>query len=74
MHGFAAVIEIISRFVCLQEGDVISLEPGQALADGTELTATIDGIGSMTLAVLDRRCDDNYYSRSMKGGEAGAFV
>ena len=83
VHGFAAVIEAISKFVCLQKGDVvslgragdvISLEPGQALADGTELTATIDGIGSMTLAVLDRRCDDNYYSRSMKGGEAGAFV
>gem|GEM_PF-3030548 len=83
VHRFGAVIEMIARFVRLQEGDIISLgragdvitlEPGRVLPPGTELTAAIDGVGCMTLRVEDRRSADNFYSRSLQGGAVGGFV
>jgi 2-keto-4-pentenoate hydratase/2-oxohepta-3-ene-1,7-dioic acid hydratase in catechol pathway len=82
-HEPAAAIEVITRFVCVDEGDVISLgtagpkivvEPDRKLPKGAKLTASIEGIGEMVLEIEDRRSEDNYYSRSFAAGSVGGFV
>ena len=83
VHHFPSVIEVITRFVCVEEGDVISLgcagpfitlEPGKLLPGGTHLHASIDGIGSMSIPVIDERNNDNYYTQSFEGASIGGFV
>lgn len=82
-HRFPAVIEMIARFVCVDAGDVISLgragsdiilEAGETLPEDTALTADVDGVGSMTIPIIDRRSADNYYTRAHEGATAGGFV
>jgi 2-keto-4-pentenoate hydratase/2-oxohepta-3-ene-1,7-dioic acid hydratase in catechol pathway len=82
-HHPAAAIEMITQFVCVDEGDVISLgtagpkivvDPEQKLPQDTKLTARIDGVGEIVLTIDDRRSDDNYYSRSYEAGRVSGFV
>jgi len=83
VHRFAAVIEVITMLVCVDKGDVISLgragnlitlPPGKKLPKGAKLSASVEGVGKMTLPIIDLRSDDNYYTRAQKGASAGAFV
>ena len=82
-HHAPAAIEMITQFVDVDEGDVITLgtagpkivvEPEQKLPEGAKLTANIDGIGEMVLTIDDQRSDDNYYTRSYEAGSVGGFV
>jgi len=83
VHHVPAVIEVITRFVCVDEGDVISLgtvgpkivvEPDQKLPDAAMLTAGIEGLGEMVVPIIDLRSDDNYYANSYQSGTMGGFV
>lgn len=79
-HGFPQVIEAITRFVCLEEGaiislgragDVITLPPERKLPAAAKLSARIDGVGDLSIAVVDQRSEDNYYTRSYRETAAG---
>ena len=70
VHRFESVIEVITRFVRLDHGDVISLgvagdvvtlPRGEKLPEGTKLTATVEEVGTLTVPILDTRGEDNYY-------------
>jgi len=83
VHRFGAVIEIITKFVPVEKGDIISLgragevitlPPGKKLHRDALLTATITGVGKLTVPIVDLRSDDNYYTRAQKGASAGAFI
>lgn len=82
-HRFGAVIETITKFVCVDKGDIISLgragnmialPPGKKLAKDAKLTANIAGVGKLSIPIIDLRSDDNYYTRAQEGASAGAFV
>jgi len=55
-------------------GDVIALPPGKKLPKDARLTASIAGVGKLSVPIIDLRSDDNYYTRAQKGASAGAFV
>ena len=83
VHRFGAVIDIITRFVPVEQGDIISLgragevitlPRGRELPEGASLTATIAGVGKLAIPVIDLRSDDNYYTRARKGASTGAFI
>ena len=83
VHRFGAVIETITKFVCVDKGDVISLgragdmialPPGKKLPKDATLTAAITGVGKLSIPIVDLRSDDNYYTRAQKGASAGAFI
>lgn len=83
VHRFGAVLETITKFVRVDEGDVISLgragnvialAPEKKLSGETKLIATITGVGKLSIPIIDERSDDNYYTRARKGASAGAFI
>lgn len=83
VHRFGAVIESITKLVCVDKGDVISLgragsmislPRGTRLPKNAGLTVTIAGVGTLAIPVIDLRSDDNYYTRAQKGASAGAFI
>ncbi|MFH0964756.1 MAG: fumarylacetoacetate hydrolase family protein [Planctomycetota bacterium] len=83
VHRFASVMSVITKFVCVDQGDVITLGragdvitlfPGKNLPKDAKLTASIAGVGRLAINVIDLRSADNYYTRSRKGASAGAFV
>ena len=83
VHRFTSVIQAITLFVCVDKGDVISLgragdvivlPPDNRIPAGAMLSACVDGVGRLTIPVVDLRSDDNYYTRSIAGGAAGSFV
>ena len=83
VHRFGAVVEIITKFVPVEKGDIISLgragevimlPPGEKLPRDAVLTAKIAGVGKLTVPIIDLRSDDNYYTRAQKGASAGAFI
>ena len=83
VHRFGAVIETITRFVRVERGDIVSLgragdvialPPGSKLPKDTRLTASVAGVGKLSIPIVDLRSDDNYYTRAQKGASAGAFI
>ncbi len=75
VHRFESVISTITAFVRLDAGDVISLgvagdvvtlPPGEVLPPGAGLTATVGQVGTVTLPIVDARCEDNYYAHGRR--------
>jgi len=71
-HRFEAVIDAITRFVRLDAGDVIclgvagdvvTLPRDEKLPGTTKVTASVEGVGAVTVPILDGRSEDNYYVR-----------
>ncbi len=82
VHSFAETIKAITGFVRLEAGavislgragDVVTLPPDGNLGSGTQLTASVEGVGTVTIPVVDERSDDNYYTRSRKNTDDGEY-